>query len=255
MQHLLPSQKLWGSLFQRRLWHTGHLGHGGSSKGPWTLLFFPLWKGHPQKTSSVNNRYHLISSLNSSMLFANKCGSPPAGRLFCSAQCWRALAYATTFSLGISLLSWQANVESAGSMNLCLHRHGGAGGAWRVVSLEPNSCNCHGSPKDALTFLASFLVSSFPGTANSSNHHSGVSHLSSFHGTHWPKSKIMGSRGIFSPSSSEVSGNPHRKEATIGFSSGSSPKSEPPPLDPSSPDCVLGSADWLETCWSLNQTV
>ena len=86
-------------------------------------------------------------------------------------------------------------------------------------------------------------------------HHSGVSHLSAFHGTHWPKSKIAGSGGIFLPSSSKVSSYPRRKEATISFSSGSSSKSEPPPLDPSSPDCVLGSADWLETGWSSNQTV
>ena len=115
----------------------------------------------PQKTSSsVKERYHFTSSLSSNMLFTNKHGSPPAGRLFCSTQCWRALAYATTFSLGISLISLHAKIESAGGINFCLQRHGGAGGAWRVVSLEPNSCNCCGSPKDAHTSLASFLESS-----------------------------------------------------------------------------------------------
>ena len=93
-----------------------------------------------------------------------------------------------------------------------------------------------------------------PGTADSSIHQSGVSHLSAFHGTHRLKSKIAGSRGIFLPSSSEVSGNPCRKEATISFSSGSSSKSEPLPLDPSSPGCVLGSADWLGAGSSANQT-
>ena len=73
-------------------------------------------------------------------------------------------------------------------------------------------------------------------------------------GTHRLKSQIVGSRGILSPSSSKVSGNPHRKEATISFSSGSSSKSEPPPLDPSSPGGVLGSADWLGTGSSTNLT-
>ena len=60
----------------------------------------------PQKTSSsVKVRYHFISSLSSNTLFANKWGSPPVGRSFCSTQYWRALAYATTFSLGSSLMS------------------------------------------------------------------------------------------------------------------------------------------------------
>ena len=60
----------------------------------------------PQKTSSsVKVRYHFTSSLSSNTLFANKWGSPPVGRSFCSAQYWRALAYATTFSLGTSLMS------------------------------------------------------------------------------------------------------------------------------------------------------
>ena len=85
--------------------------------------------GHPQKTSSVKDRYHFTSSLSSNMLFANNHSSSPAGRLFCSAQCWRALAYATTFSLGISLMSLQAKIESAGGMNFCLWRHGRSVGA------------------------------------------------------------------------------------------------------------------------------
>ena len=148
-------------------------------------------------------------------------------------------------------MSLHAKIESAGGINLFLQMHGSAGGVWRVASLESNSCNHHGSPKDAITSLASFLASSFPGTANSSPHQSGVSHLSVFHGTHRPKSRIL---GIFSPSSSKVSGNPHRKEATVGFSSGSSSKSEPLPLDPSSPCGVLGLADWLGVGLSANLT-
>ena len=69
MQYLLPSQKLWGSLFWRRLWHMGHLGDAYSSKGLWTLLLFLLREHHSRKTSSsVKDRYHFTSSLNSNML-------------------------------------------------------------------------------------------------------------------------------------------------------------------------------------------
>ena len=87
-------------------------------------------------------------------------------------------------------MSLHAKIELAGGINLFLWRHGGAGRAWRVASLESNSHDCCGSLKDTLTSLASFLASSFPGTANSSLHQSGVSHLSAFHGTHRPKSRI-----------------------------------------------------------------
>ena len=194
-----------------------------------------------QKTSSsVKERYHFTSSLSSNMLFANNHGSPPAGRLFCSTQCWRALAYATTFSLGISLMSLQAKIESAGSINFCLQRHGSAGGAWRVASFEPNSHNCRGSLKDARTSLASFLESSFPCTANSSVQHSGVLHLSAFHGTHQLNSTTGGSGDVSLPSSSEVFGNPLKKEATIGFSSGGSSRSEPLPFNPCLTRLCLG---------------
>ena len=140
-------------------------------------------------------------------------------------------------------MSLHAKIELAGAINLFLQRHGSAGGAWRVASLESSSHNCRGSPKDALTSLASFLASSFSSTADSSIHQSGVSHLSAFHGTQRLKSRIVGSGGIFLSSSSEVSGDPCRKEATVGFSSGSSSKSEPPPSDPSSPSGVLGLVD------------
>ena len=202
----------------------------------------------------MKERYHLTSSLNSKTLLANRQGSPLAGGLFCSAQYWRALAYATTFSLGISWMSLHAKMESAGGINFFLQRHGSAGGAWRVASLESNSHIHCGSAKDVLTSQASLLASSFPGTANSSSHQSGVSHLSDFHGTHWPKSVIPGSGGIFSPSLSEASGDPCRKEATVGFSSGGSYKSEPLPWDHSSPSGVLGLADWLEAGSSANLT-
>ena len=74
----------------------------------------------PQKTSSsVKVRYHLTSSLSSSTLSASKWGSPLVGRSFYSTQYWRALAYATTFSLGTSHMSQLAKIESASSINLC----------------------------------------------------------------------------------------------------------------------------------------
>ena len=112
-----------------------------------------------------------------------------------------------------------------------------------MAFLESNSHIHCGSVKDALTSLASLLMSSFPGTANSSSHQFGVSHLSDFHETHQLKSAILGSRGVFSPSSSKVPSDPRRKEATIGFSSGSSFKSEPLPWDPSFPSGILELAD------------
>ena len=122
----------------------------------------------PQKTSSsVKVRYHFTSSLSSNMPFANKWGSPPVGRSFCSPQYWRALAYATTFSLGTSLMSQLAKIESGGSIKVCWWRHGGAGGACRVALSASSSHNCHGSPKDTLTCLASSLVLSSPGTTDS----------------------------------------------------------------------------------------
>ena len=107
------------------------------------------------------------------------------------------------------------------------------------------SCSHCGSLKDALTCLASFLVLSSPGTVDSYIHQWGVLHLSTFHGTHSAKSKMVGSSGIFSPSSSDVSGDPHRKEATAGFSSSGSPKSESLPSDPSLPDSISGLVDRL----------
>ena len=84
----------------------------------------------PQKTSSsVKVRYHLTSSLSSSTLFASKGGSPPLGGSFCSTQYWKALVYTTAFSLGTSLMSRLARIESAGGINLCQQRHGRARGA------------------------------------------------------------------------------------------------------------------------------
>ena len=75
---------------------------------------------NPQKTSSlVKVRYHLTSSLSSHTLSANWQGSSPVGGSFCFTQYWRALAYATTFSLGISLISQLAKIELGGGINFC----------------------------------------------------------------------------------------------------------------------------------------
>ena len=116
------------------------------------------------------------------------------------------------------------------------------GGAWRLASLFPNSRIHCGSQKEACTSLASFLQSSIPGTIDNLVHQSRVLHFSAFHGTHWLKSKTVGFRGILLPSSSEVSSNPLRKEATASFSSGGSSRSEPLPVAP--PHWALSSGQW-----------
>ena len=119
------------------------------------------------------------------------------------------------------------------------------GGAWRLASLIPNSCIHCGCWKEAHTSLASYLQSSIHSTIDNSVHQSGVLHVLAFHGTHWLNSKTAGYRGILSPSSSEVSGDPLRKDATTGHSSGGSSRSEPLPVAPSSLDPVFGPAGWL----------
>ena len=78
--------------------------------------------------------------------------------------------------------------------------------------------------------------------------------LLSLHGTHWLNSKTMGSRGVTLPSSSEVSGNPLRKDATTGPSSGGSSRSEPLPVAPSSLDPVFGPVGQLGAGGSSNCT-
>ena len=205
--------------------------------------------GTPQKTSSlVKVRYHFTSSVSSNMPFANKWGPPPVGRLFCSTQYWRALVYTTTFSLGTSLMSRLAKIKSGGSIKVCQWRHGGAGGAWRVAFSASSSHNCCGSPKDTLTCLASSLVLSSPRTVDSSFHQLGVSHFPAFHWTHSAKSRTAGSGSFSLPLLSDVSGDPCRKEATVGTNSGSSPKSVSLPLDSLLPDGISGLAGQL-TWW------
>ena len=251
---LSPIPKTWAFSFQVDSGMQGALGTlVGRVFGLSSSSF--LGRATPLNTSSSEKeRYHFTSSLSSITISANKNGPPPAGRLFSSAQCWRALAYATTFSQGISLISLHAWIDSAGNINLHLQRHGSAGGAWRLASLIPNSHVCCGSQKEAHTSLASFLQSSIPGTIDNSVHQSRVWHFLAFHGTHWLSSKTMGSGGILSPSSSEVSSNPLRKEATTGFSSSGSSRSELSPVAPSSPGPAFWSVGWLGAGWSSNCT-
>ena len=106
-----------------------------------------------------------------------------------------------------------------------------------------SSCSWQGRPKDAQTCLASFLVSSPPSTVDNSIHQLGVLHLLAFHVTHSAESVMPGSSGIFLPLSSDVPSDPHKKEATAGFSSSGSPKLAP--SNSSSPNSVSGLADWL----------
>ena len=106
VQHLFPSHKLWGSPLQCWLRHAVCLRKSVAPGVCGLSSSFFLRESHPQKTSLlVKERYHFTSSLSSKTLLTNKCGSPLAGRLFHSAQCWRALAYTTTFSPGISWMS------------------------------------------------------------------------------------------------------------------------------------------------------
>ena len=103
---LYPSHELWGSFLGLQFQHRGCLWN--VSREEVVELFTSSASGMatPWKTSSsLKVRYHFTSSLSSNTLFANKQGSPPVGRSFCSAQYWRALAYATTFFLGTSLMS------------------------------------------------------------------------------------------------------------------------------------------------------
>ena len=123
-------------------------------------------------------------------------------------------------------MSQLEKIESGGSIKVCQWRHGGAGGAWRVAFSASSSHNCCCSPKDALTCLVSSLVLSSPGTVDSSIHQLEVSHFAAFHWTHSVKSRTVGSGGISPPSLSDFSGDPHRKEATVGANSGSSIKSD-----------------------------
>ena len=96
----------------------------------------------PRKTSSsVKVKYHFVSSLSSHTSSANRQDSPPVGGLFCSAQYWSTLAYATVFSLQTSLISQLAKINLGSGMNFCLWRQGGAGGAWSVAISSFSSCS------------------------------------------------------------------------------------------------------------------
>ena len=86
---------LWLALVHRVSW--GH-------QQAWSLGSHhpPSWEGPLPGTPPHQRRRgkHFTSSLNSFTLLASRCGLLPAGGSIFSAQCWRALAYATAFSQG-----------------------------------------------------------------------------------------------------------------------------------------------------------
>ena len=116
----------------------------------------------------------------------------------------------------------------------------------------PNSFIHCGSQNETHTSLASFLWSPVSGTTNNSAHQQGVSQLSALHGTPWLNMVTMGSRGILLPLYLEVPGDPLKKDATSGPSSGGSSKSEPSVAVASSPHSILWSEGWLGAGGSLN---
>ena len=152
------------------------------------------------------------------------------------------------FFLGISRMSRQAKADTMGGMNLHWWRHGGAGGAWNGASLESSSCICLRSLNEALTCWANLSMSSC-GTVDSSTHQLGTSHLSAFHHTHLVSWDMGGSGDISLFSSSGISDDPCKKEATSAWSCGGSPKSESLPSDPILLEGISGLADWLAVGW------
>ena len=118
-----------------------------------------------------------------------------------------------------------------GGMNLHQWRHGGARGAWNGASSGSSLCICLGSLNEALTCQANLSMSS-SGTVDSSAHQLGTSHLSAFHHTHLVGWDMGGSGDISLFSSSDISDDPCKKEATSAWSCGGSPKSEALPSDP-----------------------
>ena len=133
-------------------------------------------------------------------------------------------------------------------MNLCWWRHGGAGGAWNRASLGSSSCICLGSWNKALTSQASLPVPS-SGSVDNSAHQSRISNFLALYCTHSVGLDTDGSGSISSSSSSDVLGDPCKKEATSALSCGGSPKSESLPLDPIPPEGISGLADWLAMGW------
>ena len=105
-----------------------------------------------------------------------------------------------------------------------------------------------GSLNEALTCGANFSMSS-SGMVDSSAHQSGTSHLLAFHCTHSAGWDMGGSSDISLLSSSVVSDDPCKKEATLAWSCGGSPKSESAPSDPILLEGILAdrpAVGWLQ---------
>ena len=183
------------------------------------------------------------------MLSAIGSGWSFFGGLFHSVRHCKSRVYATSFSLGISQMSWRAKADMMGDINLRQWRHGGARGARNGASSGSNLCMHFGSLKEALTCRANFSMSS-SGTVDSSAHQSGTSHLLAFHHTHLAGWDMGGSSDISLLSSSVVLDNPHKKEATWAWSCGGSPKSESTPSDPVLLEDISADqlAVWLSFC-------
>ena len=145
-------------------------------------------------------------------------------------------------------MSQQAKADMMGGMNLHWWRHGGAWGVWNGASSGSSSCMHFRSLNEALTCQANFSMSSNR-TVDSSAHQLGTSHLSAFHHTHSVGWDMGGSVDVSLFSSSVIPDDPCKKEATLGWSCGGSPKSESLPSDPIPLEGISGLADQLAVGW------
>ena len=107
---------------------------------------------------------------------------------------------------------------------------------------------CLRSWNEAFTSGASLPVSSSR-TVDNSAHQLGTSHFSALHCTHLVDWDMGGSGNIPSSSSSGISDDPSKKEATSALSCGGSPKSESLPSDPVPPKGVSELAGQLAVGW------
>ena len=184
------------------------------------------------------------------MLFAKGHGWSFFDRLCRSPKHCKGLVYAIIFSLGISLMSQQAKADMMGGSNLHQWRHGGARGAWNGASSGFSSFMHFRSLNEVLTCWANLSISSSR-TVDSSAHQWGMSHLSTFNRTHLAGWDTGGSGDIPLLSSSIVSEEPCKKDATSAWSWGGSPKSESLTSDPVPLESISGLADWLAVGWLL----
>ena len=87
------------------------------------------------------------------------------------------------------------------------------------------------------------------GSVDNSTHQLGISNFLALHCTHLVGLDTDGSGSISSSLSSDVLGDPCKKEATSTLSCSGSPKSKSLPLDPVPPEGISGLADQLAMGW------